>query len=853
MIRRLRAWALRLASFAGVGRSDRDIDEELEAHRALLEADYRRSGLSDDAARRAAVAAFGPITPAAAAYRDRRGIRPLEDLVDDLFETLRSLVGSPARVRRTISVIALLSVCLTVGSCIFAIVDGLLLKPLPVRDPSRLFIAGPPNRLDPSRPDSVDLEDLDVLAHTPGVDGALAYDFAPDRDKNQIRPDRERHVSASFFSTLGVTPLFGRALGTDDAGSSPRAVVIGYGLWRSALGGDPGVIGRVVSIGDARVLVRGVMPRGFDFPRATTIWSLASPASRRPNGMRMRSMVAVVRLDPGVAPDTLRLSDDRVLTIPLARYLRPGDAWSILPVSIAALFMIAMGLIHLLVAQTTYAIARAKETAIRVALGSGWRRIARQWLCENAWLTIAAVAVAATAAPATLTLLMRLLPAELTFGQPIAIDHRVWAVAGVIALATLAALTIASLVAIRRATLTDLLRGRLTRARLAVGPRAQTVVLAVQVAVVTSLMYVGTLALHSFTLADRASLGVQTDGLVAVEWSGDLRRDASSSTVAVRELAARVRQVPDVVAVAHGPSPLEPSRLIVQLSATPVRSVAEARAMPLVDIRGVSANYFRTAGIPLLDGRAFDSSDEERDVAIVSRSFATHFFPNISPVGRALYDGAPQPLQIVGVAGDVRVMGPETSPRELVYLPSGAAVGKSLIVRLRPGAPTTRLSDIGAIVRDAVADAGTVTVVDVAQQRERLLDGQRARATLLAVLGIVSLGLGLAGVLAMASESVQRGLRDAAIRLALGARPSRVVRHLIARVLLAVAAGLIVGVAGGLGAAQWAASIFYGVHASDPMALVSVAALVAGGAAFAALLPARRAARVNVSGLLKDE
>jgi predicted permease len=853
MIRRLRAWALRLASFAGIGRSDRDIDEELATHRALLEADYRRSGLSDDAARRAAAAAFGPITPAAAAYRDRRGIRPIEDFVEDLLETLRSLVRSPSRVRRTLSVIALLSVCLTVGACIFAIVDGLLLKPPPVRDPSRLFIAGPPNRLDPSRPDSVDLEDLDVLAHTPGVDGALAYDFAPDRDKNQTRPDRERHVSASFFSTLGVTPLLGRALGTDDAGSSPRAVVIGYGLWRSALGGDPGVIGRVVSIGDARVLVRGVMPRGFDFPRATTIWSLAPPASRRPNGMRMRSMMAVVRLTPGTTPDALRFPDDRVVTVPLAQYLRPGDAWSILPVSIAALFMIVMGLVHLVVAQTTHAIARAKETAIRIALGSGWARIARQWLCENAWLTIAAVGVAAITAPATLTLLIRLLPAELTFGQPIAIDRRMWAVASVIALATLAALTIASLVAIRRATLTDLLRGRLTRARLAVGPRAQTVVLALQVAVVTSLVYVGTLALHSFTLADRASLGVETDGLVTVEWNGDLRRDASSSTAAMAELAARVQQVPDVVAVAYGPSPLEPSRLIVQLSATPVRSVAEARAMPLVDIRGISAGYFRTAGIPLLDGRAFDSSDEERDVAIVSHAFATHFFPNVSPIGRSLYDGAPQPLQIVGVTGDIRVMGPEAPPRELVYLPSGAIVGKHLIVRLRSGAPSARLSDIGAIVRTAVADAGTVTVVDVAQQRDRLLDGQRARATLLGVLGIVSLGLGLAGVLAMAGESVQRGLRDAAIRLALGARPSHVVRHLIARVLLAVAAGLIVGVAGGLGAAQWAASIFYGVRASDPMALVAVAALVAGGAAFAALVPARRAARANVAGLLNNE
>ncbi|HVW05981.1 MAG TPA: ABC transporter permease [Vicinamibacterales bacterium] len=853
MIRRLRAWALRLASFAGVGRSDRDIDEELATHRALLEANYRRSGLSDSAARRAAAAAFGPITLAAAAYRDRRGIRPIEDLVDDLFETSRSLVRSRSRVRHTLSVIALLSVCLTIGSCIFAVVDGLLLKPLPVRNPSRLFIAGPPNRLDPSRPDSVDLEDLDVLAHTPGVDDVLAYDFAPDRDKNQTRPDRERHVSASFFSTLGVTPLLGRALGADDAGSSPRAVVIGYGLWRSALGGDPGVIGRVVSIGDARVLVRGVMPRGFDFPRATTIWSLAPLTNRRPNGMRMRSMAAVVRLAPGTTSDTLRLSDNRVVAVPLAQYLRPRDAWSILPISIAALFMVVMGLIHLFVAQTTHAIARAKETAIRIALGSGWARIARQSLCENAWFTIAAVGIAATMAPATLALLIRLLPAELTFGQPIAIDRRVWAVAGAIALATLAALTIASLAAIRRATLTDLLRGRLTRARLAVGPRVQTVVLAVQVAVVTSLVYVGTLALHSFSLADRASLGVETDGLVAVEWSGDLRRDASSSTGAVRGLAARVQQVPDVVAVAHGPSPLEPNRLILQLSATPLRSVADARAMPLVDIRGVSANYFRTAGIPLIDGRAFDSSDEERDVAIVSHAFATHFFPNVSPIGRSLYDGAPRPLQIVGVAGDIRVMGPEAPPRALVYLPSGAAVGKGLIVRLRPDAPLARLTDIGAIARNAVADARTVTVVDVAQQRDRLLDGQRARATLLGVLGIVGFGLGLAGVLAMAGDSVQRGLRDAAIRLALGARPSRVVRHLIARVLLAVGAGLIVGIAGGLGAAQWAASIFYGVHASDPIALAAVAALVAGGAAFATLIPARRAARINVAGLLNDE
>jgi hypothetical protein len=512
-----------------------------------------------------------------------------------------------------------------------------------------------------------------------------------------------------------------------------------------------------------------------------------------------------------------------------------------------------MGLAHLVLAQTTHAIARAKEIAIRIALGSGWTRIARQWLCENAWLTIAAVGIAAAAAPATLTLLVRLLPAELTFGQPIAIDHRVEAVAGVIALATLAASTIASLVALRGATLTDLLRGRLTRARLALGPRAQTVVLAVQVAVVTSLVYVGTLALQSFTLADRASLGVETDGLIAVDWHGDLRRGPSSPAAALRELAARVRQVPDVVAVAHGPSPLEPDRLILQLSATPVRTGAEARAMPLVDVRGISANYFTAVRIPLLDGRAFDSSDEEHDVAIVSHAFAAHFFPYESPVGRALYDGAPTPLQIVGVVGDVRVMGPEAPPREMVYLPSGAVVGKSLVVRLRRGASSARLTDISAIVRDAVADAGTVAVVDVAQQRDRLLDGQRARATLLGVLGIVSFGLGLAGVVAMAGESVQRGLRDAAIRLALGAVPSRVVRHLISRVLSAVAIGLAGGLAGGFGAARWAASIFYGVQTSDPATLVVVAVIVSGGATCAALVPAGRATRANVAGLLNDE
>lgn len=194
-------------------------------------------------------------------------------------------------------------------------------------------------------------------------------------------------------------------------------------------------------------------------------------------------------------------------------------------------------------------------------------------------------------------------------------------------------------------------------------------------------------------------------------------------------------------------------------------------------------------------------------------------------------------------------MGPDAPPRELVYMPYS---GSGLLVRLRPDAHE-RIADITAIVRGAVPDASTMTITDVATQRDHLLDAQRARAALLGLLGVVSFGLGMAGVFAMAGETVQRRLRDAAIRMALGAPSAQVVRQLVSSVLLVVAGGLLAGlVAGGLGA-RAAGSLFYGVQPSDPSTIATVVVTMLASAALAAIAPARRAATSDVLKLLKDE
>jgi predicted permease len=848
MIRRWRAWLVQVTALIGRGRSDREIDDELDAHRELLAAEYRRSGLNDEEARRAAAAAFGPIASAAAIYREQRGIRRLEDLGRDVREATRSLTRSRARRRRSVVVVALLTVCLTMGVSVFAIVDGLLLKPLPFRDAGRLFIVGPPSRLDPTRPGSVDFGDLDALRRSAGVDGAFSYDFDADRAKDQFRPVRERHVSAGFFDVLGVAPALGRPLGVDDVGRQPRAAVIGYSLWQAALAGDPQVIGRVVSIGDDRVLVRGVMPRGFDFPHATTMWSLAPLVSPGPQRVRMRSMQAVVRLAHGASPAQLRVSGERVVAVPLAEYLRPENAWSIVPVSCATLLLVVLGLTHVTVAQATHAVERARETAIRAALGSGWVRIARQWLIESALLTIVAATLATFAVPAVLALIIRLLPVDLTFGQPIAIDGRAMAVGALAAAVAMAALAAASVVALRRGHLPDVLRGRIAASRHGSAARARYVVLGAQVAVVTGLVYVGALALRSFVLADRADLGATAEGLFAIDWND--RRPGDVPAASRRDIAARVRRLPDVISVAFGPSPFEPNRTMVQFSATPMRTLAEARAASAIEIRGVSPNYFTTAGIALIEGRPFRPSGDERDVVIVSQSLARRVFPDGLAVGRHV--NVAGPVQIIGVVADVRVMGPDVPPRELVYTPANFAGVSGLLVHLQPDAHE-RIADITAIVRGAVPDARTMIVTDVATQRDHLLDAQRARAALLGLLGVVSFGLGMAGVFAMTAETVQRRLRDAAIRLALGASPVGVMRELVSSVLSVVSAGLLVGlVAGGLGA-RAARSLFYSVQPGDPWMMVTVVVAMLASAALAAIVPATRVARLDVLDLLEDE
>jgi hypothetical protein len=377
------------------------------------------------------------------------------------------------------------------------------------------------------------------------------------------------------------------------------------------------------------------------------------------------------------------------------------------------------------------------------------------------------------------------------------------------------------------------------------------VLLGAQASLVTGLVYLGALALHSFQLANAVPLGIDADHLFVV---GNLPRSAHGASDA-DAIVEQLRLVPGVATVAAGVSPFLTDRSMMPLAPSRPQTIAEERGMPPTDVRFVGRGYFNTVGLRLLEGRDFDPREDRSAVTVLSADLARRLGGDRSLVGTDVYMSSNSPVRVIGIVSDIRVMGPEYPPRRLAYLPASmqGSLTPDILVRFTPQADiNARLPDIARIVATALDTKASITISDQGQQQYRLLAPQRGRATLLALLALVALVLGVAGMFVSADKTVRQGLRDSAVRIALGASPLAVAGHLILRVVRVVMIGAVVGCAGGILGARWASTLFVGVRSSDPVALVCAVAIVSASAVLASLSPARRAATVDPIALLNE-
>ena len=872
----------RLRAFFRKSRLEDEMSEELRFHVERQIEDHIKAGMAPQEARYAALRAFGGVELVKEECRDARGLRIIDDLGRDLRYGLRMLRRSPG-----FTIVAMVTLALGIGAntAIFSLIDAVLLRMLPVRDPRQLVELSRPGGRTLSHPFFEYIRDHNDVFSGVFTVASGRYEAGVPLGEGAVYDVRYSLVSSGYFEVLGVVPVLGRALDERDLMRADGAV-IGYGLWERAFGRDPGVLGRNLRIGGRPYTIVGVAPPeflGVAAGQPDDIWLPITRIDRQtlenPVAFVLRIMA---RLKPGVTERQARANVDV-----LARQLR--EEWKLdwqpaIEVTPAgggltqlrrrfsrplAVLMSLVGLV-LLIASVNVAnlllaraAARQKEMAVRLSIGAGRARLLRQLLTESILLAGSGGALGLLFASWAQKVLVRFIstavvPVDLSFD----LDYRVLGFTSAASLCTGILFGLAPALAATRLDLTPMLKGGVSsaggeRARL----RPGRLLIAGQVAV-SSVLLVGALlfarSLHNLNSLD-AGFNPQKIALLRAELADDGPRGVDPARL-YEQVLERLSALPGVQSVALSSETLFQGNTWTEAVIAPgyhARPGEDRDAVILV----VSRGFFKTMQTPVLRGRDFGPQDHENTprVAVVNEAMAQHYFPGTDAIGRTfMLDSRdfPGPLAIVGVVRDAKYRSLRQPAPRIVYLPMRQApvpLGMATI-EVRTAADPEKVTDV--LWRE-VQNVNRLLRVGSATTQARLVESTIVQERLLAhlsgffgVLAALLVSLGLYGV---TSYAVSQRIGEIGIRLALGAQRRDVLRLVLGESLALVASGVLLGLPAAFGLSRLVESLFFGVSGSDPITLALAASLLLAVGMLSASLPAHRAARVDPMAALRYE
>jgi putative ABC transport system permease protein len=783
--------------------------------------------------------------------------------------------------QRAFFITAVLTIALGVGlsATVFAVVDGVLFRPLPYRDPSRLVALYGAVRAESQGTMSVSYPDLvDWRAASRTVANLEGYSVstAPVRVKGAEETTRVQSgvVTEGFFDMLGVQPVVGRLLTAEDfkPSASPVAVV-SHGLWRTVFGGEADVLGRTVERGGSQFTVVGVLPRGFVFPTPrrrfapevimpidatgpvgsdrTARWlfligRLAPEASLQQAQAELDTIALGLKPlfvgRPNSRPGAFDGVTLRDLRSELTRATRPV-LWLVFG-AVAAVFLIAcVNVVGLLLAHGED---RRRELAVRTALGAGRSALVRQLVVEAALIAASGAALGWLVSLVTLARLVRQLPRWLQLmGEP-RMDERValFAVA-----MTVLTLLFVGLVPVVRATSQPPQSALAGGTRAASGrQRGRHVLLLVEVALATVLLCAGSIMLRGWMTLHAQDSGMDADRLIAVRSFPAISGDAAHRSRYNSRVADAVRGIPGVEAVAFVDVPLLQSAM---KGSRFVRPTEAGHPGGITDVT-ISPNYFETMGMPIRMGRGLTDADRGRGI-VINESLARLYWPGRSPVGQTVTYGDGT-RDIVGVAADARDMSfdrPATGTLFHVWNEREADIA-TVIVRFT--GPADRLmTEIRRAIR-STDDLAAITMLSTVEDLLSVSVAERNFNTLLfSVFGLAGVAVALVGIYGLVSFIVARREREMGIRLALGASARGLKMFIISGTLRWIAGGLALGIGAALLGAEYLRPFVYQVPANDPLTLAGVAVAFLAVAIAASYVPARRASRVDPMLALRAE
>ena len=780
--------------------------------------------------------------------------------------------------------IAVAAIALGIGAntAIFSVVNGVLLKSLPYRDPDGIVVvwernaprgrqtnsAGPANFL-AWRDQNHVFEQM--AAVTPTFGANLTGAGEPVEVRTQM-------VNAEFFPILGVNPELGRPITREEDDADSDVAVISHRLWQQRLKGAH-VLGLPITLNGRAHTVVGVMPAGFHFlDRTVDVWLPIgfTAASREPHG---RSLTPIARLKAGVSLAQAQAEMDTIAARLTTRWPQFDTGWTTNVVPIGeqitgevrpalVVLLVAVGFVlliacanvaNLLLARAT---ARRRELAVRAALGASRRRLIRQLLAESVLLAAAGGIAGFALAWGGVRLLTTSLGDQVAFPRidAIGLDGRVLAFTALVAVLSGVVFGFAPALTSSAVNLNDALKegGRSGSAGRTGKLRSAFVVIEVALALV--LLVGAGLLLRSFARVLTTELGFSADHVMTAQLTlPAVKYDSLARRTQFWEvLLQRIRSLPGVTAagtVSFLPMNGLGSATSFEVVGRPKPALGES---PVATIKIVNGDYFAVLGIPLLRGRVFTDREEqvENHYAVISQALARELFPNQDPIGQHLqvsWNGD-SPDEIIGVVGDTKMVSIEEEIRPAIYYPYSRTpyTFETIVVRTAPRPSSVASSLVQAVhqVDDELPVSNLRSMEDVVA---RSVAERRIIMVLLVVFAALALVLATVGIYGVMSYMVSQRTQEIGIRMALGANRGGVIGMVLKQALLLALIGLGAGLVAALALTGLLHAMLYDVLPTDPVTFGSVAALLLAVAAAAAVVPAVRATRVDPIAALKAE
>ncbi len=890
----IRAALARVAGFFAGKRSNADLGAELQSHQEMETAELVRRGMEPDAARREALLRSGVLSQAAEAVRDQRGLPWLDGLMADIRYALRGLRHSPLF---TITVVLTLALGIGANTAIYGVVSAVLLRPLPFPESDRLvrvyddLAGGGAKDVGMSVPEWTDLRRAGIferLAVVFPVSAALGGGDRIERIELLV-------TSPDYFELLGTRAALGRSYGAhDDTPGFGAGVVISDGLWKRQFGSDPAVIGRTVRLDEDPYTIIGVMPPGFRHPGNTVngdveIWAscgfLADPFPNTPiRGARVLPG-ALARLAPGLSAtqaqaklDAFAATQQRnfpadfpaaqrwALRLESAQESITGKVRPTLVILLAAvgfvLLLVCVNLAGVMMARSS---ARGAEFALRQALGATPGRLARQVLTESSLLALIGGVVALVVLGLARAPLLSLMPADIPRTTEIGADWRLVLVA--LAGSVVTGLLVGLIPAIQTSRFEpheQLKEGGRSGTASVRQNRARAVLVVAQVALSVVLLAAAGLQMRSFAAVLNQNPGIEPEGLVMAQvWvprpnnpANNPYIKAEARSTLVQGLLDHLGRLPDVQAAALGSS----------IDVPFLNSVTRAFPFSLPDqpagqdsnraaqFGTVSPTFFQTLGTPLRQGRVFSDHDDLGAplVAVVNEAFVRTFSPSQDVIGHRLRVGAATDFQVVGVVADVHTGGLDQPAPPHIYVPilQRPSVAIAIFVRTRQSARQMQAT-ITSLVHTVDPELPVFGVKTMDELMSQSMARRRFSLYLIAAFGVAALCLAVLGIYGVMSLVVTQRRPEFAVRLALGARPSDILKLAFGPGIRLAGIGTAIGLVLAIAVASSMAALVYGVSARDPLTFITVAVILPAGAAVACLVPATRAMRVPLIEVLK--